>query len=142
MTATADFPKKKRGRPPVVAKVQVAERASEIAAALFERASHLDPDLDGAAVSELSRLCALAEGLDADIEKRGLTTGSGGLRAGARLRIETSRAIATWTSLLGANPKARAEIVGALREVATPSFNESYQRRLRELREGSAANGR
>ena len=45
-----------------------------------------------------------------------------------------TRAIATWTSLLGANPKARAEIIGALREVSRPDFAETYERRLAAIR--------
>lgn len=137
-TSDANLSRRGPGRPPLIPKVRLAERAAEIAAALFERATHLDPALDAVAVNELARLCAYAEGIDADVERRGLTTGSGGLRGAAKLRMEVTRAIASWTSLLGANPKSRAEILGALRSVSQPTFSESYQRRLAALRSGDA----
>lgn len=53
-TPSANFPK--GGRPPIVPKARIAERATVIAEALFQ-ASHLDPALDAVAVNELARLC-------------------------------------------------------------------------------------
>ena len=137
---TANFPATQRPRG--VVKPAIEERSKAIADGIFQ-ATHLDPTLDSVAVHELARLVAYAEAVDADVERRGLTTGSGGLRASARMRTEISRAIASWTSLLGANPKSRAEIVGALREATGPTFAQSYERRLREVRarSGDASGG-
>jgi hypothetical protein len=141
MTAerTSDGHSQRRGvgRPPIHGaqsrKVQV-QRASELAEWILTM-PHTS-DLDSAAASEIGRLLAMAEALDADLASRGVTTGSGAVRGAATLRLSVSKAILSWCNSLGMTPRARAEIIAALREVNAPTFGESYQARLAELRVG------
>jgi hypothetical protein len=54
----------------------IAKRGGEIAGQLLA-AGHLDSSLDVLACQEVGRLCAVVEACDAEIEKRGIATGSG-----------------------------------------------------------------
>jgi hypothetical protein len=103
------------GRPPIHGaqsrKVQV-ERAQEVAEWILTMPH--TAELDWAAASEMGRLFAMAEALDADLATRGVTTGSGAVRGAATLRLSISKAIMTWCNTLGMTPRARAEIAAAL----------------------------
>lgn len=142
-TSNADFPARRRGRPiehglrSQAAKPRIAERGREIAEHLLQ-AGHLDPGLDEIACLEVGRLCAVIEACDQSIESRGVVTGSGAARNIVSIRLSASRALESWLSQLGQTPKARAEVVAALKDVSRPDFAESYQRRLAQLR---SANG-
>ena len=108
---------------------RIEERGREIAEHLL-RAGHLDPTLDEVACVEVGRLIAVIEACDRSIESRGVVTGSGGARNIVSIRLSASRALESWLSQLGQTPRARADVVSALREATTPSFPERYRARL------------
>src|SRR5205085_1477021 len=124
-TLSADFPTRQRGRPiehglrSERAKPRIAERGREIADHLL-RAGHLDPGLDEIACVEVGRLIAVIEACDASIESRGVVTGSGGARNIVSIRLSASRALESWLSQLGQTPRARADVVAALRDISRP----------------------
>jgi hypothetical protein len=142
-TSTAHTERRGVGRPPThgaQSKPRIAERGAEIAEQLLA-AGHLDVNLDSLACQEVGRLCAVIEACDQSIESRGVVTGSGAARNIVGIRLSASRALESWLRELGQTPKARAEVVAALRSSTAPSFSDSYTRRLAELRSGANGDG-
>lgn len=136
-TLTAHRARRAPGRPVVhgaQSKPLIAARGREIADHLLS-AGHLDPNLDQIACTEVGRLIAVIEACDIAIESRGVVTGSGAARNIVTMRLQASRTLQSWLSQLGQTPRARAEVIAALRDVSSPSFAESYQRRLAQVRE-------
>lgn len=89
-----------------------ADRAQVVAEAIMG-APHVDV-LDGVAASEVGRLVALIEAIDADIGRRGTLTRSGDPRRVVELRLRASARLEKWLTQLGMTPRARAEWAAVL----------------------------
>jgi hypothetical protein len=110
---------------------RLSPRASEIAKGVM--ASGLVADVDWIGAQELARMLALAEMLDADIDRRGALTRSGVPRAVVEIRMRLTTKIGAWLAAYGATPASRAQLV---QDLAAGGLAAAMARRREQLNGG------